>query len=248
MARSRPLTRDAVIAQAVALADESGVASLSMRALAARLGVEAMSLYHHVAGKDALLDAMVDSVFAEIRSPRPGAAWHSELRERALSARTVLLRHRWAVGLMDSRRNPGPATLAHHDAVLGCLLGDGFDLAGTATAVALLDAQLYGFVLQELSLPFGTEHELAAIGEAILVPEVRAAYPHFTAFATGHALQPGYAFGEEFERTLELTLDAVARLRRTPSPPAPSGCRRPGPPYPEVCRREGWVVVVKPAG
>ncbi len=214
MPKTRPaLTVDQVVDGAVALADDAGLAGLSMRGLASRLGVEAMSLYHHVQGKDGLLDAMVDHVFAEMYSPRPQARWRPEIRRRAVSGRSALLRHPWAIGLMDSRRTPGPASIAHHDAVLGCLFAGGFDLPAAGTAFALLDAQLYGFVLQEVALPFETGEELAAISEAILVPEVRAAYPHFTAFAEGHALQPGYAFGNEFERTLDLALDAVEGLR-----------------------------------
>ncbi|GAA4399172.1 hypothetical protein GCM10023168_06110 [Fodinibacter luteus] len=212
-----PLSADRVVAEAVALADESGLAALSMRALAARLGVEAMSLYHHVAGKEALLDAMVDAVFAEIHLPVSGEDWRRELRERSVSGRAALARHRWAVGLMDSRRRPGPATLAHHDAVIGCLRAGGFALPATGTAVALLDAHLYGFMLQELALPFDGGDDLAALGAEVLGPEVRAAYPHFTAFAERHALRPGYAFGDEFEVGLDLLLGAVEGLRATAS-------------------------------
>lgn len=213
-AADRPtLSRGRVVAEAVALADEAGLTALSMRSLATRLGVEAMSLYHHVRGKDVLLDAMVDAVFAEMHLPVVGRPWRPELRLRSVSGREALRRHRWAVGLMDSRRTPGPASIAHHDAVLGCLLAEGFDLPTTGTAFALLDAHLYGFLLQENALPFETGDELAEIGAEILVPEVRAAYPHFAAFAEGHALQPGYSFGHEFEPTLDLVLDAVERLR-----------------------------------
>ncbi|HET6969200.1 MAG TPA: DUF429 domain-containing protein [Ornithinibacter sp.] len=225
MPPARPaLTRDRVVAEAVALADEQGLAALSMRALASRLRVEAMSLYHHVANKDALLDAMVDAVFAQMHLPTLGSAdgWRAELRLRSVSGRRVLTHHRWAVGLMDSRRRPGAATLQHHDAVIGCLRAGGFPLRQTGTAVALLDAHLYGFMLQELALPFEGEADLAALGAEILGPEVRAAYPHFTAFAEEHALQPGYSFGDEFEVGLDLVLEAVERLRAAtvPAPPA----------------------------
>ncbi len=213
-----PLTRERVVSEAMRLADEDGLAGLSMRTLARRLGVEAMSLYHHVESKDALLDAMVDAVFDEMHLPVVGGAWRAELRARSVSGRRVLSAHRWAVGLMDSRRTPGPATLRHHDAVIGCLRGGGFDLSGVATAAALLDAHLYGFMVQELSLPFQSGADLAALGAEILGPEVRAAYPHFTAFAEGHALRPGYAFGDEFEVGLDLVLDALERL---------AGSRRP---------------------
>lgn len=212
--RERPtLTRDVIVAQAVELADDEGMAALSMRALATRLGVEAMSLYHHVASKDVLLDAMIDVVFTEIHLPRVGRPWRAEMRERAVSARAALLRHRWAVGQMDARRQPGPASIAHHDAVLGCLLSDGFDTRSAGTAFALLDAHLYGFVLQEVALPFESEADLAELVETIISPEVRTAFPHFSAFAQGQALQPGYTFGREFEPTLDLTLDAAGRLR-----------------------------------
>ncbi len=211
----RPLHRDRVVAEAMALADEPGLTALSMRALAGRLGVEAMSLYHHVAGKEALLDAMVDAVFAELHLPVIDADWRAELRARSVSGRAALLRHRWAVGLMDSRRTPGAESLRHHDAVLGCLLTSGFSLHAAGTAFALLDAHLYGFMAQEVSLPFEGEADLAALGAEILGPEVRAAYPHFTAFAEGRALQPGYSFGNEFEVTLDLVLGALAGLRTT---------------------------------
>ena len=184
-----------------------------MRALAGRLGVEAMSLYHHVAGKEALLDAMVDAVFGELHLPVVGRDWRVELRARSLSGRTVLLRHRWAVGLMDSRRSPGPESIRHHDAVLGCLAAQGFSLVAAGTAFALLDAHLYGFMAQEVSLPFEGEADLAALGAEILGPQVRAAYPYFTAFAEDRALQPGYSFGNEFEVTLDLVLGALDGLR-----------------------------------
>ncbi|HPV88939.1 MAG TPA: TetR family transcriptional regulator, partial [Ornithinibacter sp.] len=144
------LSRERVIAQAVALADEKGLAALSMRALAGRLGVEAMSLYHHVAGKEALLDAMLDVVFAEMHLPVIGGDWRAELRARSVSGRTVLLRHRWAVGMMDSPRNPGQESIRHHDAVLGCLAAGGFSLEAAGTAFALLDSHLYGFMAQEV--------------------------------------------------------------------------------------------------
>ena len=208
-----PLSRARVVDEAMALADEQGLAALSMRALAGRLGVEAMSLYHHVAGKEALLDAMVDAVFGELHLPVVGGDWRAELRARSVSGRAVLLRHRWAVGLMDSRRTPGPENLRHHDAVLGCLAAQGFSLVAAGTAFALLDAHLYGFMQQEVSLPFEGEADLAALGAELLGPEVRAAYPHFTAFAQGRALQPGYAFGNEFEVTLDLVLGALDGLR-----------------------------------
>ena len=132
----RPLDRDRVVIEAVALADEAGLAALSMRTLAGRLGVEAMSLYHHVRGKEALLDAMVDGVVGELHLPVVGGDWRTELRERSVSGRAVLLRHPWAVGLMASRRTPGPQQASHQDAVLGCLAAQGFS-PGISRSIAV---------------------------------------------------------------------------------------------------------------
>src|SRR3954465_7138723 len=125
-ASSRGISRDRVLKAAVGLADEIGIESLSMRKLGQALGVEAMSLYNHVANKDDLLDGMVDVVFGEIGLPSSATDWKTAMRQRALSAREVLARHSWAIGLMESRSRPGPATLRHHDAVLGCLRGASF--------------------------------------------------------------------------------------------------------------------------
>ena len=214
MPPARPaLTSDRVVAEAVALADDHGLPALSIRALAARLGVEAMSLDHHVRDKEALLDAMVDAVVGEFHLPLLGGDWRAELRARSVSGRTVLTRHRWAVRIMGSRHTPGRATLGHHDAVIGCLRRAGFGLAETSTAVALLDAHLYGFVLQELNLPSRGGDDLATLEGEVLGPEARAAYPHVTALAESHALRPGYAVGDEFEVTVDLVLDALDRLR-----------------------------------
>ena len=217
-ARSRAerpaLSRERVLAEAVVLADAEGLAALSMRTLARRLGVEAMSLYHHEPNKEALLDGMVDLVFGEMHAPRPGADWAAELRLRSVSGRQVLLRHRWAVGLMDSRSAPATQVLLHHDAVLGCLRTAGFSLALAGHAFAVLDAHLYGFLVQELALPFGTEEELQALGASIMAQLPADGVPHFVEFATQHAMQPGYAFGDEFEWGLDLVLEGLERRRR----------------------------------
>ena len=117
----RSLTRERVLIAGVAFADEHGIASLSMRKLGQALGVEAMSLYNHVANKDQLLDGMVDLVFAEIDLPDVEADWKTAMRDRAESARQALGRHPWAINLMSTRTSPGPATLRHHDAVIGSL-------------------------------------------------------------------------------------------------------------------------------
>ena len=204
------LSRDLIRTEGVALADEKGLVGLSMRALASRLGVEAMSLYHHVPNKEALLDAMVDAVFAEFHDPRPDREWTEEVRRRMDSARAAMKRHRWAIGLMDSRRSAGLETLRHHDAMLGCFRTAGFSLPLTGHAIALLDSHLYGFVTQEVSLPFQDGAELAEIGEEMLraMPEE---LRHLREFAADYALLPGYSFGPEFDYGLELILDALTR-------------------------------------
>lgn len=206
-----PLTRADVLSAAVTLADEAGVASLSMRRLAEKLGVKAMSLYHHVANKDEVLDGMVDAVFSEIERPVSEADWKVALRQRAFSAREALLRHRWAVGLLDSRANPGPATLKHHDAVIGNLRGAGFSVVMAAHAFSVLDSYIYGFVLQELSLPFETPDELGEVAQNIL-EQTAADYPHLTELTLEHVLKPGYAYGNEFAFGLELILDGLERV------------------------------------
>ncbi|ALO13301.1 TetR family transcriptional regulator [Streptomyces venezuelae] len=204
-----PLSRERVIRTAVAVADEKGSAALSMRAIAAPLGVEAMSLYHHVAGRDDILDGMVDAVFGEIDLPSYDTDWKSAMRARARSARAALLRHPWAIGLMDSRSRPGPATLRHHDAVIGVLRTAGFSVPMTAHAVSLIDSYLYGFVLQEVSLPFSGSAELDEVAGAILHDMPADTYPHLTELATQHVLTPGYDYADEFAFGLARVLDAL---------------------------------------
>ncbi|PRZ03227.1 TetR family transcriptional regulator [Isoptericola sp. CG 20/1183] len=207
--RRSPLDRSRIVAAAVTLADAEGVAGVTMRAVAAGLGVEAMSLYNHVRNRDDLLDGMVDLVFAEIELPTAGAGWYQAMRKRAESARAVLRRHPWAVGLLDSRSAPGPATLRHHDAVLGVLRGAGFSVAGAARAFSVIDSYLYGFVLQEVSLPFRSSEELGEVAGGILGGLDAGAYPHLVEITTEHALRPGYDYADEFDAGLALILGAL---------------------------------------
>lgn len=187
-----------------------------MRKLASELGVEAMSLYHHVASKDDILSGMVDLVFAEMTLPDPASTdWKAGLRLRARSAREVLRRHPWAVPLLESRANPGLATLRHHDAVLGCLRRGGLSLELTGHAYALLDAFIYGFVQQEQSLPFQTPAETRDVASGMLAHLPAGQFPHLVEYATQRVLQPGYSFGDEFDFGLELLLEALDRCRAT---------------------------------
>lgn len=185
-----------------------------MRRVAQELGVEAMSLYHHVPNKDAMLDGVVDAVFAAIELPDAGQAdWRDAIRVRAYSARAVLSRHRWALGLLDSRRDPGPATLRHHDAVLGVLKAAGFELADAAHAVSLIDSYIGGYVLQEANLPANTPAEAEAVAEHVLerVPADR--LPHLHEMITGLALRADYDHTAEFGYGLDLILDALDARR-----------------------------------
>ncbi|MFJ3927652.1 TetR/AcrR family transcriptional regulator [Streptomyces sp. NPDC090022] len=204
-----PLTRQRVLRAAVGLADAGGLETLSMRKLGEAVGVEAMSLYNHVANKEDLLDGMVDLVFGEVELPAPGDDWRPAMRQRAVSMRQVLARHPWAIGLMESRSTPGPATLRHHDAVLGCLRQGGFTLTLTAHAVSVLDSYIYGFALQEKTLPFGSPEETAELAGSIMGGFDDGAYPYLTEIATAHVMRPGYAYGDEFAYGLELILDGL---------------------------------------
>jgi AcrR family transcriptional regulator len=210
MRSTGPLTRDDIVATAIVLADRDGLAKLSMRSLARELAVEAMSLYHHVANKEALLDGMVDHVFSEFHAPRPGHDWAGEMRRRAVTARESLLRHPWAVGLMDSRTQPGEATLRHHDAVIGCLRTAGFSVELSAHAFALLDAHVYGHVLQEVALPFEPGDDIAPLAEAMLASLPVDTLPHLAEMAREHIYRPGYTFGAEMTWGLELLLAGLA--------------------------------------
>ena len=209
-----PLSRNRVLRAAAAFADQYGIEALSMRKLAHAVGVEAMSLYNHVASKDDLLDGMIDLVFAEIELPSAAGGWKRAMRQRAMSVRAVLARHRWAIGLMESRTSPGPATLRHHNAVLGCLREAGFSLELAAHAYSALDSYIYGFTLQERGLPFDTPQQTAALAQVMLARFPAGQYPHLAEFMFGHVLQPGYDYGDEYEFGLDLILDGLERAHR----------------------------------
>ena len=209
--RRAPLSRERAVEVAVGLADAEGIEGLTMRRLAEELGVEAMSLYHHAANKDDILDGMVDAIFSEIEPTPLTLEWKEAMRRRAHSARAVLLRHPWAIRLMESRAAPGPANLQHHDAVIGCLRHAGFSIALTAHAYSVLDSYIYGFVHTELNLPFQTSEETQQVAEGIMSRFPMDRYPHLVELATQHALRPGYSYGNEFGFGLELILDGLER-------------------------------------
>jgi AcrR family transcriptional regulator len=206
-----PLNRERVLRSAMALADRSGIESLSMRKLGQELGVEAMSLYNHVANKDDIIDGIVDLVFSEIALPAAGSNWKTSMRKRAVSAHDALLRHPWATSLMQSRTRPGVATLRHHDSVLGSLRGGGFTLVMAAHAVSVIDGYVYGFALQQINIPLQSREQVAEVGEGIL-RQLAGEYPHLAEMITKHAMLPGYDYGDEFEFGLDLILDGLEGL------------------------------------
>lgn len=211
-ARAR-LNRDKVVGAAIALADANGIESLSMRKLGGELGVEAMSLYNHVSNKADLTDGMIDGVFAEIDLPSSETDWRTAMRRRAISVRKVLARHPWATGLMESRTTPGPATLRHHDAVLGILREAGFSVVLAAQASSVLDSYIYGFVLQERNLP-ATTMGSTTLARGILARLASQDYPRVAELTVEHVLQPGYDHGAEFEFGIDLILDGLERACR----------------------------------
>jgi AcrR family transcriptional regulator len=223
-----PLSKERVLETAVALAQREGLESLTMRRLADELGAGAMTLYHYVPNKDALLDGMVDIVFGEIELPTTDVDWKTALRRRALSTREALNRHRWAVGLMESRTTPGPNSLRLHDAVLGTLREAGFSIETTVQAYSVQDAYIYGFALQEKGLPFDDAEGGAAVAEAQYkeygeleeerqLGELAESFPYLAEVVVGHVAKVGYDFATSFEYGLDLILEALERRLDTPA-------------------------------
>lgn len=215
--KDRPgLSREKVLEKALELADRDGIAALSIRSLAQKMGTKPMTLYYYVANKDQILDGLVDLVFTEIETPEAGREWKEQMRRRAHSARKVLRRHPWAIGLLESRKAPGPATLKHHEATLGALRAAGFTVQQTARAYSLLDSYIYGFALQEAALPIAGEKSMAEeVAGPIMERFATGEYPHMVEIATQVVMQPDYDYGNEFAYGLELILDALE--------PAPAG-------------------------
>ncbi len=213
--RRQPLSRDRVLQAALRLVDDADVESLSMRGLAQSLGVEAMSLYKHVANKDAVLDGLVDLVVAEIELPPPGTEWRRAMRERAHAARRVFLRHPWAAVLTESRSNKSPVALHYAESVLGLLRGGGFSVPMAYRAFLLIDSYLYGFIMQEVHWPF------EEAGPSHVAVQVSANVHPFLMEAMGHVMKTSVegkftgVYDVEFSAGLELILDSLARVRDT---------------------------------
>jgi AcrR family transcriptional regulator len=209
------LSKELVLRTAVALADRHGIEWLSMRKLADELGAGAMSLYYYVPNKEVLIDGMVDIVFSEIEPPSLELDWKTAMRRRAHSTRAALNRHRWAVGLMEGRANPGLASIQIREAILGCLRQAGFSVEMTIQAYSVQDAYIYGFALQEKGLPFESAEESTDVAKATLqdVSDLAQSFPYLAEVVAGHVAKVGYDFGESFEYGLDLILDTLDKRR-----------------------------------
>jgi AcrR family transcriptional regulator len=211
-ANKAPVNQQRTLEVALAVADSEGIQAVTMRRLARELGVEAASLYHHVNGKDQILDGLVDHVAAEIELPTPSADWRETVTERANHTRAGLRRHPWAVSLMASRTSPGPATLRLLESGIRCFREGGFSVVLAAHAVSAVDSYVHGFVLQEVNLPFRSESELAAMTAAIMETFPASEFPYLFELTVEHVLRPGYDYGNEFDSGLTIVLDGVAAL------------------------------------
>lgn len=207
-----PLSRERVLWTAVKLADRGGIAAISTRKLGQALGVEGMALYHHFTNMDEVMDGMVDLVLSEIDLPPSGTDWRAALRQHSISAREALARHPWAIGLMESRANTGPANLRHHDSMLGSLREAGFSITMAADAYTLLDSYIHGFALQHANVPVGHSKKSADVSQDKLQPHSVNEYPNLGAIIE-HAVATGDEHRDQFEFGLDVILDALDRIR-----------------------------------
>ena len=207
-----PLSRERVLGAAVLLADEDGLESLTMRKLGLRLGVEAMSLYNHVANKDDLLDGMVDLVVSEIDLPSEADDWKNAMRRRAISAQAVFSRHPWASALVDARASSGPARLRYFDWVIGTLRRAGFTLDLAVRAFSLLDSYVYGFGRQQLNMAAPPDVAPEEMAEAFLRTLPTDEYPYLREMVVDYAMATGHDESADFDFGLDLILDGLQRL------------------------------------
>lgn len=210
MAR-RSLSRERVVEAAVEVADAGGLAAVSMRNVGKRLGVEAMSLYHHIPNKEALLDELVEWIFRQMELPGRDDPWRPAMTMRAASSRRVLAAHPWALGLIESRPTPLPGVMRHHDAVLGNLRRNGFSLDLAAHAFSVIDAYVFGFVMTEANLPFDPDDGDAAADFATEFEFPAEEYPYLAEMIRVKVSRRAYAFTDEFAYGLDLILDELER-------------------------------------
>ncbi len=206
-----PLSRDRVLRAAIALADQGGIASLTMRKLAQELGVEAMSLYYYVAKKADILDGIVDLVVSEIELPADGADWRAAIRKSAISAHEAFSRHPWAYSLMMSSAGVSPARLRWMDSVLRTLREAGFSAELTCHAYHALDSHITGFTLWEASFP--AVEELRDLAATFLRELPVDEYPYLAEHVEQHLTESSHDDEGEFEFGLDLILDGLERIR-----------------------------------
>jgi AcrR family transcriptional regulator len=213
-ARERqPLNRERVLKAGLQLADEAGLESLSMRRLGQMLGVEAMSLYNHVASKEDLLDGLADIAIEEIEVSSEGLAWKEAMRRRAISVHEMLVRHPWASSVIESRTNPSAARSRYPEQVVAILRRAGFSPEMALHAFFTLDSYIYGFVVQEENMPSGTPEELAEMAGSILSALPAREYPYLHEIVVDHVMKAGFSYADEFAFGLDLILDGLERAR-----------------------------------
>jgi len=179
-----------------------------MRRLGSALGVEAMSLYKHVASKEAILDGMVVRVIGDIAIPEEGAPWRAAMMLRANSAREVLGRHAWAICLLEAGTPSGPSSMRNLNAIIGSLREAGFSMEDAGRAFRLLDSYVYGHVIQESNFPFATSEEIAQTAASALEQEALSACPHLAAMYE-HAMTHEYSLDAQFAFGPDLVLDGL---------------------------------------
>ena len=208
--RRTGITREQILKGAIELADTVGIEGFTIRSLATALDTKPMTIYYHVPSKEAIIDGMVDLVFAEIALPPTNVYWKTAIKQRYVSAREVLNRHPWAPPLMESRTSPGAPSLQHHDEVLGCFRRGGLSIELTGHAYAILDSYLYGFAMEEAMLPGGGEGEIVELASE-LMEGFAEHYPSLYEFTSEHVMKDGYSFSDSFEFGLDLILDGLER-------------------------------------
>lgn len=203
------LKKERILEKAAEMADLKGIESVSIRRLAKELNAGAMSIYYYFNSKEEIIDGMVDLVFREISLPPENLNWKEAIRIRCRSTRTVLGRHPWASSFMESRKNPGPMTLRHHNAVIACFLRGGFSIEMTSRAVAVTDAFVFGFALQEATLPGGGGEEMIELGKKMAVSQFRD-YPQLLQL-TEYVMTSDYDFKESFDYGLNMILEGLEK-------------------------------------
>ncbi|MCB1177026.1 MAG: TetR/AcrR family transcriptional regulator [Leptospiraceae bacterium] len=209
--RAKPLNRENILKVALKLADSKGIESLSMRKLAEKLHVKAMSLYNHVKDKDDVLSGIVDIVVGKISLPEDNIEWKTAMRQRAISAHEILLGHPWASSVLMSQSNVGPEALGYIDKTLGFFRRAGFSIEMADHGWNLLDSYIYGYTLQELNYPFDMKKvKLVAKDYLPFLKE----YPYLlelTQYIVDSSYKKNFQGVHDFSFGLEIILDGLEK-------------------------------------